>query len=109
MTFSGSRVALSRQVAAAPNQTVASLHSPLRLISSTSNSGTAEVLREVAGRAELDGSAWCKACDTAEELQARSVIGQASGSLLSRGTAIGIKVDPGPRRNRECLGPRLAR
>ena len=39
VTFSGSRVARRRQVAAAPNQTVASLHSPRSLISSISNSG----------------------------------------------------------------------
>ena len=45
--------------------------------------------------------------ETTEELQARSVIGQASCALRSRGTSIGIEVDPGPRRNREGLGPRL--
>src|SRR5271157_3944679 len=61
----------------------------------------AEVRREVAGRAELDGSAWGKSHETAEGLQARSVTGQASRSLLSRGSTVGINVDPGTRRNWE--------
>ena len=64
VTFSGSRVARRRHETSSPNQTVASLHSPRRLISSTSYSGPGKCLaKSLAGPSLMAPAATRRAAD----------------------------------------------
>ncbi len=105
VTFSGSRVARRRQETSSPNQTVASLHSPRRLISSISHVRAGEMLGEVAGRAELDRPGGDLRDDRVPEIGAGAVIHQPRSAARDRRPAVGVEVNPGAGGNRERLGP----
>ena len=103
-TFSGSRVARRRHDTSSPNQTVASLHSPRRLISSTSYSGPEKCFaKSLAGPSLIAPAATCRA-GRLPEIGPGSVILERSSTLVTTRPAVRIEMQPGTGGDRERLG-----